>query len=239
MEFTLVWAALTGVGGLWLGIRLTPRARTVIDDPFGTLLGAGVVGLFAGRLGAMILSGTNPVTHPADILLVRGGVHTGVASVGALVALGWMGRAKPAETFDAAGAPALAGLAGWHLGCIWRSGCLGTATDLPWALTSPGSDVGRHPTELYTAILFIGASWLIWRWWSRRSALSGMVGATAVAGAGLIRLVTEPFRLSLGSGATIWYVTGVLAGSLLVAWLVAGHRRRPHRRESTDTTTLE
>lgn len=212
MEFTLVWAAATGVALMWIWVRTTPGIGESVDDPFGTLLGAAMVGLIAGRLSAMAFSGTNPFTHPADILLIRGGVDTGMAAVGALGAMAWMARTNPVPVLDALAAPSLAGLAGWHLGCVWRGACLGTATELPWAVASSGSPIGRHPTELYAAAVLLASAWLLRRAWRAGRLPTGLVGALGLGLASSSRLVTEPLRLSLGAGATGWYVTGSVIG---------------------------
>ena len=87
MEFTLLWAAATGIGVALLMARWE-RSLGLIPDETGSLsdliLGAAVSGLITGRLAAMVLAGTSPFTHPGDILIVRGGVDTGFASLGAL-----------------------------------------------------------------------------------------------------------------------------------------------------------
>ena len=58
-------------------------------DPNGA-----VVGLFAGRLASMIGSGINPLTSPFDILIVRGGVATGLAALAALATVAAMARGE-------------------------------------------------------------------------------------------------------------------------------------------------
>lgn len=216
MEFTLLAAALTGVAALWLALR---RGGHVSE--FDRLLGAAAVGLFAGRLVAMIASGINPLTNPLDILIVRGGVSTVGAALGALVYLAWSTRNDPA-ILDAVAPATLAGLAGWHAGCLWRGTCLGTATDLPWGWALAGSDVSRHPVELYTAILLAAGAWSL----SRIHRPSGVVAALALAVAAGARLVTEPFRPSLTGGPVVWYAAALAVGT--VGALVFA-RRRPMR----------
>lgn len=218
MEFTLLWAALLAVFLMRAMLYLQERRDLLPDDEtgwFDVLLGAAIVGLVAGRLAAMILTGTNPITHPADMILIRGGVDTGFASVGALLYLAFALRRAGWRAADAIAPAALAGLAGWHAGCLFRGTCLGTRSELPWALSEPGSDLTRHPTELYAALLFLAAA-LVAVTLLRRSLPRSAVFSLGLASAGLIRLVTEPIRPSLGSGPIWWYGTAALLGMILM-----------------------
>ena len=226
MEFTLLWAAATGVGlavfmGKWEErLGLIPEETGSLSD---LILGAAVAGLISGRLAAMFLSGTNPLTHPGDILILRSGVDTGFASLGALTFVSLASRHHLAASIDALGPAALAGLGGWHAGCLYRGACLGTASSLPWAVAQEGSTITRHPVEIYAALLFLAAA-LGLLWWMRRGVRStGAVGATALVLAGATRLATEPLRLSLGSGPVAWYGSAITVG--LIGILMAGMRR--------------
>lgn len=204
MEFTLLAAALTGVAALWIALRLGGHL-----SEFDRLLGAAAVGLFAGRLVAMVASGINPLTNPFDILIVRGGVSTVGAATGALAYLAWSARSDLA-ILDAVAPATLAGLAGWHAGCLWRGTCLGAATDLPWGWALEGSDVSRHPVELYTAILLAAGAWSL----TRIHRPSGVVTALALAVAAGARLITEPLRPSLTGGPVAWYAAAVAIGAV-------------------------
>jgi prolipoprotein diacylglyceryltransferase len=227
MEFTLLWAAATGVG---LALLMANQVKRLGLIPAGTeslsdlILGAAVTGLIMGRLAAMILAGTSPITHPADILIVRSGVDTGFASLGALAFVALTSRKSLAATFDALAPAALAGLAGWQAGCLYRGTCLGTVSSLPWAIAQEGSPVTRHPVEIYAALLFLAAA-LALLWWLRRGVGSGgAAGATALGLAGTIRLVTEPLRPSLGPGPIGWYLAAVAIG--LIGVVLARLRTR-------------
>jgi prolipoprotein diacylglyceryltransferase len=228
MEFTLLWAAVTGVGlallmaGWEKRLGLIPAETGNLSD---LMLGAAVTGLITGRLAAMFLAGTNPLTHPGDIIIVRSGVDTGFASLGALTFVSLTSRRHLAGTIDALGPAAMAGLAGWHAGCLYRGACLGTTSSLPWALAQEGSSVTRHPVEIYAALLFLTAS-LTLLWWLRRGVpWSGAAGAAAVSMAGAIRLATEPLRPSLGPGPIGWYLAAVGIGMIGV---VAARFRARH-----------
>ncbi len=214
MEFSLLGAALLGVGASYAVLWLAARRGDAADgtrDVWETVLAAGAGGLVAGRLAAMILTGTNPLTNPADIMIVRGGVDTVWASIGALGVFALLARREVLPLADAAAAAVLAGLAGWQAGCVMRDACLGTPSDLPWAYALDGSTVTRHPVELYAAAL-LAAGALGSAAWRRRPPPAGVLGAAALAIAAAARLVTEPLRPALGSSPVPWYAVGAAAG---------------------------
>ncbi|MCZ6457477.1 MAG: prolipoprotein diacylglyceryl transferase, partial [Actinobacteria bacterium] len=180
MEFTLLWAALTAVGFAWMGTRIWPERLP--DHATDRMVGAAAAGLLVGRLSAMLLQGTNPLSNPGDILIVRGGVHTGTATAAAIATYLWAAKWKVAY-LDATSPAALMGLGGWHAGCLWRNACLGSGSDLPWAWAQEGSLITRHPVELYTAVGLMTAAWLVSRLPWRLLTKSGV----ALALAGLVR----------------------------------------------------
>jgi prolipoprotein diacylglyceryltransferase len=230
MEFTLLGAALIAVGALygmlwWEAGR--GNASECTRDLWDGALGAAVAGVFVGRLAAMIADGVNPLLHPGDILFVRAGVATGPAALTAIGTFAFLGRRRLLLLADGIAAAALAGLAGWHAGCLARGACLGTASDLPWAIAQEGSAVTRHPVEIYAAVLFlIAALALAWAKAYRRPP-PGVPAALALAAVGLVRLATEPMRPALGSGPLWWYVAAVVVGA---AGALAALRRKPLRR---------
>ncbi len=219
MEFSLLWAALAGVATMGLALRW--RRPHLPPHAFDRLMGAVLVGLASGRLAAMAVAGVNPITRPGDLLVVRGGVDTGFASAGALLALAWWFRRDLFRSLDALAPPILFGLAGWQAGCLFRQACLGTASDLPWAWSRPGSQVTRHPVELYAALLLgAGGLWL----WGRQVPAGTLAGAALVVAAGA-RWVTQPLRPSLAGGPVVWYGLAVLVGTVVA--LVGWRRARP------------
>ncbi len=205
MEFTLLWAALTAVGFAWLGTRIWDERLP--DHATDRMVGAAASGILVGRLTAMVLQGTNPLANPADILIVRGGVHTAATTVAAIATYLWAAKWRFAF-LDATAPAALMGLAGWHAGCLWRQACLGSASNLPWAWAQDGSPITRHPVELYTAVGLIFAAWLVsrlpWKILNR--------AGVALASAGLVRLLTEPMRPSISGGPVFWYISAVILG---------------------------
>jgi prolipoprotein diacylglyceryltransferase len=218
VEFTLLAAALGSVAAVFAVLWLVHRgdAARLWDEALAAMM----VGLLVGRLAAMVIAGTNPIARPADILIVRSGVDTGWASLGALVTAAIAGRRDPLGTLDSLAPAALAGLATWHASCLLREACLGTPSGLPWAVASSGSAVTRHPVELYAAALLAGGVVAL-AWWARRRPPPGRLAGVGLAIAAGVRLVTEPMRLALGSGPVAWYAAGIVVGALLA---VAGPR---------------
>lgn len=217
MEFTLLWAVLTAAVAGRVAIWLAKPGPEAAD----LLIGSAATGLLVGRLAAMVGNGVNPVLHPADIIIVRAGVSTGFATLAALGMLGWLTRADH-KMLDRLAPAALAALAGWHGGCLWRGTCLGTAGDVPWAWAQPGSLISRHPVELYTFAVLVAGAWLVWKLSSR---MTGVAGGAALVLAAASRLATQPFRPSLSGGPVGWYLAGIGAG---LVWIAAGFRSQRH-----------
>jgi prolipoprotein diacylglyceryltransferase len=221
MEFSLLFAAFMAVGAVYVMLRWEGKRGNAADctkDLWDIALMAGLAGVLVGRLAAMITAGVNPVTHPADIIIVRSGVATGWASVTAIGVVAWQARTEFWIVADGLSAAALAGLAGWHAGCLARDSCLGTASDLPWALTQPGSDISRHPVELYTAGLYAVVAVAVALWKANGRPPLGVPAATALATAGFVRLLTEPLRPSLLGEPVTWYLAAVVIGVAVGLW---------------------
>jgi prolipoprotein diacylglyceryltransferase len=209
MEFTLLWAASTAALLAWVGLRLWPER--VPEHGFDRLLVAAVAGLGLGRVIAMAMQGINPLSSPADILILRGGVHTGAATSTFLLVLWWQNR-NDQSGLDALAPAVLLGLAGWHGGCLWRDACIGSVSDLPWAWALEGSAMTRHPVEIYAALALALGAWFVSRLGWRPLLRTG----SAVVIASVVRLVTEPIRPSLAGGPVGWYLAGVAVGVTLI-----------------------
>ena len=233
MELSLLAAAVLAWGALVVVLRIGDREGRA-GEAGEILLGAAVAGLVAGRLAAMIIAGTNPLASPRDVIIVRGGVDTAWAAVGALATFAVLARKRLGVLADAAAAACLAGLAGWHAGCVFTDSCLGTPSDLPWAVALPGSDITRHPVEIYAAVLLaLGTGAVLW--WRRRAPPPGTIGAVAVAVAAGARLLTEPPRLDLGGAPGAIYAAGLIAGAATAVVLA---RRDPPTRPATPDSPL-
>jgi prolipoprotein diacylglyceryltransferase len=226
MEFSLL--AAVAVAAVAVGVSLAVIHRT--DPPLRRItIDLAIIGILAGigagRVWAMAAAGTNPLTHPADLLIVRGGVDTFAAAGAGLAAVAWAGRHDGWHALDALAPGVVFGLAGWHAGCVMRRACLGTPTGLPWGWATTPGGVGRHPIELYAALLFVvvGVA-VVWLWRHRPG--TGLAAATALFGAAAARALTEPLRPVIGSGRTIGYL--VAAGlAAIVAAIVLWRTRQP------------
>ena len=196
MEFTLLFAAAIAVGAGAVALRWEAARGNAADctaDLWDVLIASIVVGLFVGRLAAMIGAGINPLTSLGDILIIRGGVATGPATLAGLATVAILGRHELLAVADALAVAGLATLGGWHAGCLARKACLGTTSDLPWAMSQGAGAPGRHPVELYAAAIFLAAATILALYRKRVPPASTAASlALLVAGAG--RLVTEPFR---------------------------------------------
>ena len=220
MEFTLLAAVMLGVAAAcaWLAVIHRGDAelrRTACDL---VVIGA-LAGIVVGRIWAMVSAGTNPITHPADLFIVRGGVDPFAASIAALAAVGWSARHEGLALLDATAPGAVMGLAGWHAGCLVRGACLGSTTNLPWGWTATPAGVDRHPVELYAAALLVLAAVAVTMLWRRHSG-TGLATTLAVASAAGVRALTEPLRPVLGSGRTVGYAVAavVSVGAATVLW---------------------
>ncbi|MDJ0664091.1 MAG: prolipoprotein diacylglyceryl transferase [Acidimicrobiia bacterium] len=236
MEFSLLGAVFVAVIPLYLVIYWEAKrgnAASCARSLWDVALAAMVAGIFVGRLAAMIGDGVNPLQNPADILIVRGGVATGPATIAALATVAWLGRTEVLAYADGLAAAALAGLGGWHAGCVVRESCLGTPSDLPWAVAQGGSSITRHPVEIYAAIaLFIAAGALAF-WRARGRPRPGVPAASALLIAAFVRLLTEPMRPSLGTGQRWWYAAGIAVA--IVALVVSMRRGDQPDQPASDT----
>ena len=230
MQFDLLGAAAFAVFGFWLMLRWEAKrgnAAGCAVSLWDVGLMSGMSGLVIGRLVAMVAAGINPLTDPFQIILVRSGVSTVGATLGALAVFAWMARKSLIETADAIAPAALIGLAGWHAGCLATGSCLGTESSLPWATALPGSTVTRHPVELYAAgaLLLAGIALALWKQYGRPP--MGSVAGLALLAASLTRLATEPLRISLAGGPIYLYLAGAVAGTTLLIWSLLNARKMP------------
>ena len=151
---------------------------------------------------------------------IRGGVDTGFASLAAVGTAALVLRRADGGMWwalDGLAPAAVAGLAGWHAACLPRAACLGSVTDLPWGIAQEGSVLPRHPVELYAALLLMAvAITLVAR--KRRRPPAGVVAGIALAAAALVRMITEPMRLAVGTRPIVWYTAGVVMGVAVAMW---------------------
>jgi len=157
---------------------------------------------------------------------VRSGVSTVGASVAALAMFAFLARKSFLEASDGIGPSALAGLAGWHIGSVVTGSWLGTVSTLPWAQTAPGSDITRHPIEIYAAALFFVAAFAIAAWKQKGRPPLGVPAGLSLAAAGVIRLITESFRVSLSGGPVLLYAAAAIGGLGVALWGATAKKRQ-------------
>ncbi len=220
MEFTLLGATAIAVSLLYVTLWYEGGRTNAADCTrrvWDALLAAVLAGVAVGRIVAMMRGGVNPLTSPADILIVRGGVDTVAAATAALLVYAVLVRRDLWSLADAAAPAALAGLAGWHAGCMVRAACLGTPSDLPFAIAQPGSGITRHPVEIYAALLLLTAA-IVLILWKRSRPGPGIIAMTGIAAAATARLATEPMRPVLGNSLILWYAVAALLAAAATAW---------------------
>ncbi|NNC42265.1 MAG: hypothetical protein HKO03_03360 [Acidimicrobiia bacterium] len=216
MEFTLLGSVLVALFALYAGLWLMGRRDPTfcVRDVWDLALAGAISGLIVGRVVAMVKGGVNPITHPGDFILVRAGVDTVGASVGALAAVAFLQRDRLPGLLDQLAPAALFGLGGWHAGCLVRSTCLGAPSDLPWTWSVEGSSITRHPVEIYAALAFGLAGWFVFRW-RNKPWLAVSLGLSL---AGLIRLAVFPIQPSLSSAVVWWYLSAAVVGLIAASY---------------------
>jgi Prolipoprotein diacylglyceryl transferase len=223
MEFTLLAAAAIGVFSFWLMLRWeAPRGNAAgcSVDLWDAGLLAATGGLFAGRLAAMLQSGINPFTDPAQIILIRSGVSTPMSVMATIGIFALLSRSTFLIAADGISAAALAGIAGWHAGCLTTGSCLGAPSGLPWAFPLEGGSIDRHPVEIYAAIAMAAGAIGIAVWKAHgRPPLGAPAGAAALV-ASTVMLATEPLRISLGGGPVWVYAAGIVVGTAMVVFAI-------------------
>jgi phosphatidylglycerol---prolipoprotein diacylglyceryl transferase len=168
------------------------------------LLFFGVVGvILGGRLGYVFFYKPGYyLAHPAEILAVwQGGMafHGGLLGVIAAMALyAHLRQRSFREVADLVAPCVPVGLAAGRLGNFINGELWGRAADptLPWAMVFPqsGTDLARHPSQLYQFALEGLLLFVILQWYARRPRPLGRVAALFLMGYGVARFVAEAFR---------------------------------------------
>jgi phosphatidylglycerol---prolipoprotein diacylglyceryl transferase len=207
-------------------------ARRDVED----MLFLGVLGVVVGgRLGyALFYKPEQYLAHPAEILMVwKGGMSFHGGLLGVMAAMAWYAHSRKRhflEVMDVAAPCVPIGLAAGRIGNFINGELWGRAADpaLPWAMVFPqsGSNIPRHPSQLYQValeglLLFV----LLW-WYAQRERARGQVGAAFVFGYGIFRFIAEYFRepdsflglLALGMSMGQWLCLPMIAGGALLWW---------------------
>jgi len=192
----------------WLAVRRAAQApfaqagwhRQAIED----LLFFGVMGvILGGRLGYVLFyKPAHYLAHPGEILAVwQGGMafHGGLLGVIAAMALYARLRQRSFREVADLVAPCVPiGLAAGRLGNFVNGELWGrvASADLPWAMVFPqsGSDLPRHPSQLYQFALEGLLLFAVLQWYGRKPRPLGRVAALFLIGYGTLRFVAEAFR---------------------------------------------
>ena len=199
---------------LWLSRRHSPPGSS---QPFSDLLGAVLVGMAAGRLAFVVGEGINLFARPMELIFIRGGIAPVPAAVAAVGYLAWTCRSDLLRRLDHVVPAVLAGLAVWEAGCWWQGSCLGSPSELWWAMPLPGSDLLRHPAGMYASALLAAGALLLW---GRPLRWNGANAAAGLGWASAVRLSTPLWSVGLWSNWTWWYLVGTVVGvgGVLAAW---------------------
>jgi phosphatidylglycerol:prolipoprotein diacylglycerol transferase len=211
---------------------MTPQQ---VDDMFAWFF-AGVVG--GGRLGYVLLyQPLKYLEHPLDIFKVwDGGMSFHGGFLGVVIACYFYGRKVGASLdrmLDLGAASVPVGLGLGRLANFANGELFGNYTDVPWAVIFPGDTLGRHPSQLYEALLEGLVLFLLVRIATHRfQALAhpGRASGIFALGYGLFRIFVEFFRVP---DAFIGYYFGWLTQGMIYSlplvgvglWLLIRSRR--------------
>lgn len=157
------WYGVMYALGFFLGILMLPRmlraaGLDVSDTDREKLFIAVFLGvLLGGRLGYVLLYGGEYfVQNPLKIFAVwEGGMSSHGGMFGVAFAL-WLFAKKTKISLlrlaDALVVPVAIGLALGRFGNLINGELYGTITSVPWAMSFPGADGLRHPTQVYALL---------------------------------------------------------------------------------------
>lgn len=208
--------------------------RQAIED----LLFFGVMGvILGGRLGYVLFyKPAYYLAHPGEILAVwQGGMAFHGGLLGVMVAMVIYARLRQRtfrEVADLVAPCVPVGLAAGRLGNFINGELWGRVADptLPWAMVFPqsGSDLPRHPSQLYQFALEGLLLFALLQWYGRRPRPLGRVAALFLMGYGAARFAAESFRepdsflglLALNLSMGQWLCIPMLVAGALM-WVTA------------------
>ncbi|GHU04658.1 prolipoprotein diacylglyceryl transferase [Alphaproteobacteria bacterium] len=232
-SFGVRWYALAYMAGLFGGwgvmralVSRPPFAMTrrQLDD-FLLYVTLGVV--LGGRLGYVLFYKPSFfLQNPVEIVkLWEGGMSFHGGLLGVFIALVLFVRAKRLDIFavgDVLCAAAPLGLFFGRIANFINSELYGRETTVPWAVIFPyGGPVGRHPSQLYEALLegFALFVLLLLLWLKPGVRLrSGLISGVFLIGYGAARIFVEFFRQPDAFLGFLW--GSVTMGQLLSAPLI-------------------
>lgn len=205
-EFQIHWYGIMYLLGFLLAYALLPalqwnRKLTLTRDEWASLLAYAVIGVIAGgRLGYVLFYEPQYFAeNPLQIFAVwNGGMssHGGFIGVTLMLALAcWRKKYDIRKIADVAIVPIALGLALGRIGNFINYELYGTVTDVPWAITIPGVEGLRHPTQIYAVIKDVTIALLCYfhlRY--GRSVNPGRTSALFLMLYGLFRFIVEHYR---------------------------------------------
>jgi phosphatidylglycerol:prolipoprotein diacylglycerol transferase len=170
-------------------------------DDVADLVFYGAMGVvLGGRLGYILFYNLGfYLATPLRVFAVwEGGMSFHGGFLGVILAFVLYARRKGISFWtliDMAALCAPVGLGLGRLGNFINGELYGRQTDVPWGIVFPGGGgVPRHPSQLYEAFLEGLVLFLIVRFASRRTSVTGIPAWTFCAGYGLFRFIVEFFR---------------------------------------------
>ena len=215
-------------------------SRRDVED----LLFWGVLGVvLGGRIGyCLFYKPGYYAANPLEILAVwKGGMSFHGGMLGVILAMVGFARSRNRPWLQVTDliAPCVpTGLASGRIGNFINGELWGRPADaaLPWAMVFPqsGTDVPRHPSQLYQfaleGLLLFALLWL----YARRPRATGQVSGLFLLGYGIFRFAAEYFRepdaflgtLALGLSMGQWLCVPMMAAGALM-WLWASRQTGP------------
>jgi len=213
--------------------------RDLEDLIFYSVLGV----ILGGRLGYVLFYKWDYyLSHPLEIFYIwEGGMAFHGGLIGVIVVMLLYARKKGLSFFTVSDflAPLIPlGLAAGRLGNFINGELWGRPSDVPWAMVFPqsGSELARHPSQLYQLGMEGIALFIILWWFSSKPRPTGQVSGLFLIGYGVFRFIAEYTRepdaflglLAAGLSMGQWLsIPMIIAGIVLFVFSAKRSSRLP------------